>query len=341
MSPIHIKSFFRRFLLPLIFTGYFASVVSAELNSVQITDETLKAVDSCLKWKVIGSCTWLHCDLFGCRVRVSLKIGHYRPDLVVSVYPTVEAHPWKEVKTVVKTAFDQIKNILPADLQSVEEGNTLEPGHNSKHLSRNLRFFESDVIGHPLPDLPSSYANYFCISRSVPLIPYYSSLLDIIAWRNPEFENLNLINSLPGRREIGRWPLFTWGSVYPRCGWTNQPSPPKAAAVIAQRAADVAINGGLLRVRTPIGRSASHQKRWGPPALREANGSTGKWQMIHPRKQSFCEAFGSNDLFSISDWGGGKVAKKNAYLWVLWRPYKCCARRGQVFLGSDDVHGYP
>lgn len=341
MSPIHIKSFVRRFLLPIFLTGYFASVVSAELNSVQITDQTLKAVDSCLKWKIIGSCTWLHCDLFGCRVRVSLKIGHYRPDLVVSVYPTIESHPWKEVKTVVKTAFDRIKNTLRPDLRGVIEGNALEPGHSSKHLSRNLRFFESDVIGHPLPDLPASYANYFCTSQTIPLVPYYSSLLDIIAWRNPEFESLNLINSNPGNREIGRWPLFTWGSVYPRCGWTNQPSPPKAAAVIAQRAGDIAINGGLLRVRTPIGRSAGHQKRWGPPALRETNGSTGKWQMIHPSKQSSCQAFGSNDLFSISDWGGGKVDKKNAYLWVLWRPYKCCARRGQVFLGSDDVHGYP
>ena len=341
MSPVQIKSFFRRFLISILFTGFFASVESAELNSVQITDQTLKAVDSCLKWKIIGTCTWLHCDLFGCRVRVSMKIGHYRPDLVVSVYPTIESHPWREVKTVVKTAFDQIKGTLPDDLRGVIEGNALEPGHSSKHLSRNLRFFESDVIGHPLPDLPASYADYFCTSQTIPLVPYYSSLLDIIAWRNPEFESLNLIDSTPGRREIGRWPLFTWGSVYPRCGWTNQPSPPKAAAVIAQRASDIAINGGLLRVRTPIGRSAGHQKRWGPPALRETNGSTGKWQMIHPQKQSSCQAFGSNDLFSISDWGGGKVDKKNAYLWALWRPYKCCARRGQVFLGSDDVHGYP
>lgn len=341
MSFPQFNRVFRSLLLPIFVAGILTSTASAAINSVQITDQTLKAVESCLKWKIVGTCTWLHCDLLGCRVRVSLKIGHYRPDLVVSVYPTIESHPWTEVKAVVKTAFNQIKSTLPEELQSVVEGSALEPGHSSKHLSRNLRLFESDVIGHPLPDLPASYANYFCTSQTVPLVPYYSSLLDIIAWRNPEFESLNLVNSIPGRREIGRWPLFTWGSVYPRCGWTMQPSPPKAAAVIAQRAADITINGGVLRVRTPIGNSANSQKRWGPPALRETNASTGKWQMIHPRKQSSCQAFGTNDLFATTDWGGGKVDRKNAYLWVLWRPYKCCARRGQVFLGSDDVHGYP
>lgn len=331
----------RSLLLPIFVSGILTSTASATLDSVEITDQTLKAVDSCLKWKVVGTCTWLHCDLFGCQVRVSLKIGHYRPDLVVSVYPTIESHPWREVKTVVKTAFKPIRKTLPEDLRGVMEGNAQEPGHSLKHRSRNLRFFESDVFGHPLPDLPVIYADYFCTSETFPLTPYYSSLLDIIAWRNPEFESLNLANSIPGRREIGQWPLFTWGSVYPRCGWVNQTSPPKAAGVIAQRSADIAINGGVLRVRTPIGRPASQEKRWGPPPLRETNGSTGKWQMLHPQKSSSCEVFGTNDLFSTTDWGGGKVDTNNAYLWVMWRPYKCCRKRGQIFLGSDDVHGYP
>lgn len=341
MSSTQINRILRRYLLPIFFAGFFTFNVSAELNSVQITEQTLKAVDSCLKWKVIGSCSWLHCDLLGCEVRVSLKVGHYRPDLVVSVYPTIESHPWKEIKTVVKTAFEQVKKTLPEELRSLVEGNALEPGHNQKRATRNLRLFESDVFGHPLPDLPAIYANYFCTSESNLLTPYYSSLLDIVAWRNPEFESFSLSNFVPGTREIGQWPRFTWGSVYPRCGWINQPSPPKAAAVVAQRAADIAINGGLLRVRTSLGNSARGQKRWGPPNLRETNGNTGKWQMIHPIKQSSCAAFGTNDLLAARDWGGGKVDKKNAYLWVLWRPYQCCRKRGQVFLGADDVHGYP
>ena len=341
MSHKLFSATLRGFLLPLFLVGVLTSNAAAELNAVQITEQTLKAVDSCLKWKVIGECFWLHCDLFGCRVRVSLKIGHYRPDLVVSVYPTIESHPWQEVKTIVQTAFEQVRKTLPKELRSVVEDSALEPGHTQKHRTRNLRFFESDVFGHPLPDLPTIYANYFCTPETVPLTPYYSSLLDIVAWRNPEFESLSLANSVPGSREIGQWPLFTWGSVYPRCGWINQTSPPKAAAVIAQRSADIAINGGLLRVRTPIGNSPGNEKRWGPPRLRETNGSTGKWQMLHPREQTSCEVFGTNDLFALTDWGGGKVDTKNAYLWVLWRPYNCCRKLGQVFLGADDIHSYP
>ncbi|HEB0595863.1 TPA: TIGR03756 family integrating conjugative element protein, partial [Pseudomonas aeruginosa] len=24
------------------------------------------------------------------------------------------------------------------------------------------------------------------------------------------------------------------------------------------------------------------------------------------------------------------------YAWALWRPYSCCQRKGQIFLGSTD-----
>ena len=29
-------------------------------------------------------------------------------------------------------------------------------------------------------------------------------------------------------------------------------------------------------------------------------------------------------------------AQQGDYAWALWRPYACCQRRGQVFLGSVD-----
>ncbi|HBP1008256.1 TPA: TIGR03756 family integrating conjugative element protein, partial [Pseudomonas aeruginosa] len=29
-------------------------------------------------------------------------------------------------------------------------------------------------------------------------------------------------------------------------------------------------------------------------------------------------------------------AQQGDYAWALWRPYACCERRGQVFLGSVD-----
>lgn len=30
-------------------------------------------------------------------------------------------------------------------------------------------------------------------------------------------------------------------------------------------------------------------------------------------------------------------ATDGGYAWTLWRPYACCKRMGQIFLGSTDV----
>ncbi|MQT50281.1 TIGR03756 family integrating conjugative element protein, partial [Pseudomonas helleri] len=31
-------------------------------------------------------------------------------------------------------------------------------------------------------------------------------------------------------------------------------------------------------------------------------------------------------------------AQQGDYAWALWRPYSCCERRGQTFLGSTDFN---
>ena len=328
--------------IPLVFVLLLAWTdrTHAELNTPKIIKQTTAAMSSCLNWKVIGECFWLKCNLSGCKIVATPKIGHYRPDLVVSVYPTINSHPWQEVKKLTKTSFKSIKKLLPKTLRNALTSHGSEPATNSTVFNRNTRYFEADAIGHPLVDLSFKGANFFCQSTTRPLKFHYSSLLDIVAWRNPEFEIWNLNKFLPGKREIGNFPAFTWGSVYPRSGWVNQPSPPKAAAVIAQRAADVAINGGKLRVRKRLN-NTTRSNQWAPGALREANGNTGKFQMLHPIKTKSCEAFGTNDLSAVADWGGGKSDTRNRYMWTLWRPYKCCPRGGQRFLGSDDVRGYP
>lgn len=317
----------------------YCAFLFAEVSTEKILASTVKAFDKCLKWKVIGECFWLKCGLTGCSVRVSVKIGHYRPDSVVSVYPTIHSHPWSEVKLLVEGAFEAVKPTLDDEIVDWIEGSGTDPAMDSFSRTRNLRYFEADLVGHPLIDIEFPGADYICDSVTRPLNPYYISLLDLLAWRNPSVEGMRMASLTPGRREIGSWPVNTWGSVFPRSGWIVQPSPPKAAAVIAQRAADIAINGGPLRIRSRM----SHGKvnLWPPYRIRENNAATAKWQMIHPIEKKNCSVFGSNDLLKLADWGGGKVDKKNSYLWALWRPYKCCPRRGQVFLGSDDVHGYP
>ncbi|MYD81418.1 MAG: TIGR03756 family integrating conjugative element protein [Gammaproteobacteria bacterium] len=310
-----------------------------DVDTAEVITTTTGAMAKCCKWKVVGNCYWLKCGLEGCSVKVSLKVAHYRPDSVVSVYSNMSNHPWKEVKVLLKQAVETALPNLDESVRHWIKGNGTEPAPELQSSTRNLRYFESDLLGHPLTDLVFPGANYICDSVTRPLVPYYLSLLDLLAWRNPITENLNRASLVPGLREVGNWPVNTWGSVYPRSGWVQQSSPPKAAAVIAQRTADIVINGGQLRVRKQL--RGGRVNLWPPYRIRENNASTAKWQMLHPVKQKDCTVFGKNDLAGIADWGGGKVDSKNTYMWSLWRPYKCCPRRGQVFLGSDDIHGYP
>ena len=63
--------------------------------------------------------------------------------------------------------------------------------------------------------------------------------------------------------------------------------------------------------------------------------------MLVPAPELTCGVFGTNDLASLTGWGGGRVDSGGDYAWNLWRPYKCCQRRGQIFLTSIDWLPYP
>jgi hypothetical protein len=60
----------------------------------------------------------------------------------------------------------------------------------------------------------------------------------------------------------------------------------------------------------------------------EGDASTGKWQELTPVLSSSCTVFPRSGFLT--------QAQQGDYAWALWRPYACCERRGQVFLGSVD-----
>ena len=67
---------------------------------------------------------------------------------------------------------------------------------------------------------------------------------------------------------------------------------------------------------------------WPAGALIESDASTGKWQELTPRLSSTCAVFPH---------GHRRVqATEGGYAWALWRPYSCCERRGQIFLGHVE-----
>ena len=102
---------------------------------------------------------------------------------------------------------------------------------------------------------------YLCESETTSFYPYFMSSLDALSWRMEIPEMFYPASLIPGMREIGTWPLQTWGGVYPRTGWTTQTEEPKAAAINAQRAGDIVTRNGQPHIYDQIEPSSSSDQR--------------------------------------------------------------------------------
>jgi integrating conjugative element protein (TIGR03756 family) len=344
------------------------------ITTPQIVAQTTTGALTCMRWMPVGLCFWLRCSWSGCAVRTSLKVGHYNPDLVVSAYNELGGNPWAEIRATLglaqkAAATGLLGALIPVPIESA--GNRTE-GSPEPRDHKNLVFRETDAIGHPLGTLAGVAADVglLCQSQTTSFFPYFQSGLDALAWRQEVPEIFYPASWIPGLREIGTWPLQTWGSVHPRTGWTTQAEEPKAAAISAQRAGDIVTRAAQPHVYVPLSGASyldndvidiidnwvddglgglvnqwfptfSGQKVWPPGPLFEKDHRTGTWQMLVPKAESSCEVFGTNDLGTLTGWGGGRVDSSGDYVWNLWRPYTCCRRRGQVFLFDIDWLDYP
>jgi integrating conjugative element protein (TIGR03756 family) len=319
---------------------------AATITTPTIVAQTTAATLACLRWMPVGICFWLRCSSTGCSVRTSLKVGHYNPDLVVSVYNELGGNPWAEIRATLglaqrTAATGLLGALLPVPIDSA--GNRTE-GTADRRDHKNLVFRETDAIGHPLSSLAGlvSGVGLLCESQATSLVPYFQSGLNALAWRQEIPEILYPASWIPGLREVGTWPLQTWGPVHPRTGWTLQAEEPKAAAVNAQRAGDIVTREGQPHIYLPLtGPISTSQRVWPPGPLVENDATTGDWQMLAPLPEASCDVFGINDLTNPVGWGGGRVDPEGDYVWNLWRPYQCCSRRGQQFLFDINWIDYP
>ncbi|EAO4574721.1 TIGR03756 family integrating conjugative element protein [Salmonella enterica] len=275
---------------------------------------------ACVKYQVVGVCYWLYCTPFGCTVRTSVKVRHFRPDLVISAYSVTGKNPWTEMSP------------LSPPLPSIAEagGNTY-PRAVGQHSQ--VRFKNADAIGFPAGDALANFFSqfgYVCAPSSQPFIPYFLSTLDSPAWRSGVPEMFYPQALTPGQREVSK-DGDMWGNIYPRAGALSQTHDYKAGAVIAQRTADLVTRSGQSHVYLPLSASP-HDGYWPPDPVMEGDSGNHLWQMLVPKKSASCHNFPDG---SVTDTYADKLADDGAYVWTLWRPYKCCPRRGQTFLGSS------
>lgn len=281
----------------------------SSLNTASIMASS--ASTSCLDYKVVGTCFWLLCTKFGCKIRTSTKIKHYIPEVVVSSYNHQAQNPWVEMNFL-------SNGVKGGDYQSPHKDYT------------QATFKNVDVIGHPQGAISQmlNSTGYYCKSQTTPFVPYYLSGLDFLAWRFGVPEMVYPEALIPGMREI-RANGDTWGNIYPRAGTVTQVHDYKASAVTAHRVADVVTNTFQPHVYIPIAKKDNQSNgEWFPPPVKEGDAKTHKWQQLHPVTSQSCAIFPDNPPSMLSENG--------SYAWALWRPYKCCKKRGQTFLYSID-----
>ena len=332
-----------RWLVPCFALCVPSPAAPADVSTAEVLRNTARAALSCMQWRAVGVCFWLDCTLLECDVRSSVKVGHYNPDLVVSVYNELGGNPWREVRHTLGGAQRAAAQRLLGHFSATPTGSGGSGGGFAGGAGR-LLFREADAIGHPLEDLSDALAvpGLVCASQSAASEPHFQSALDALAWRRALPEGLYPASLAPGLREVGAGAHQTWGSVYPRTGWIVQPEEPKAAAVIAQRAADIVTRAGQPHVYVPLsGPDPDDQRVWAPGAVVEGDGTTGRWQMLAPVAERDCAVFGRDDRSDGAGWSAGRVDPGGDYVWNLWRPYRCCARLGRWFLFDIDWRDAP
>ncbi len=322
------------FLLPLLLLctliNQNSQAFEAEPAALTLTDitESMTLDSTCLNYCITGICVWLRCSLYRCSIETSIKVSHYNPDLVVSVYDKPGDNPWREARALYGALEERATQSMVGIFHDAYSGggHRVEGGHHG--TDHSLRFKEVTAIGHPFSSLTDFIGNsgYYCPSEAESFEPILSSGFDALVWRLGLPEMLYLHNLLPGRRIVGSGVQQQWGPVWPRTGFINQKDDVKAAAVIAQRAGNIVTQTGQPHVYNPLNGN-NYNRTWLPGELVENDPDTGVWQMLAPKMDSQCYVFGENDVYRQS-WSTGRQSEDNRYAFALWRPYECCEAQG-------------
>ncbi|END2357383.1 TIGR03756 family integrating conjugative element protein [Escherichia coli] len=302
-------------------------VAEASLNTAQIVASAVS--QSCISWRVSGICYWLFCTKFSCKVRTSVKVSHYIPEVVVSTYTAPGGNPWREMSAVSSTAGGP-ENAISKGIAGLSAGggNPADMKVQGERRS-SIRFKYADATGHPATTLIGGMVpGYSCESPVTPFVPYFLSTLDSIAWRTGLPESLYPEALIPGKREIGSQEEENmWGNVYPRSGFVTQTDDDKAAAVVAQRVADIITRTGEPHVYQAV-KAGKKDGYWPPDPVEENTGTRNhKWQRLTPSVSTSCAVFPD---------GEHEAAETGNAAFALWQPYSCCKKRGQTFLGSTN-----
>ena len=85
------------------------ALASVSLNTASIIAST--AAPDYISWRVSGICYWLYCSASGCTVRISVKVTHFIPEVVISTYTAPGGNPRKRCRW---SAGPQVARRMPS-----------------------------------------------------------------------------------------------------------------------------------------------------------------------------------------------------------------------------------
>lgn len=318
-----ISRYHQRWMLFILVVAGWPQSTRAELSSGEILSNAW--CKDCLQWRVSGVCFWMTCTPFGCYFDTSVRVTHFIPEAVVTSYSSTS--PW--------------------DVMGEGVNGVLSTGDTEKTVADagHLRFKNVDVVGSPalrmFNELGRS-SDYFCVSDATAYFPYFRSSLDKTGWHQglpeifyPQSYGGSRIDNADNNSDINQLTntdYAYWGSLYPRQGFLVQQDDPKAAAVMAQRAADIVTQDGQPHIYWPLpgpDADCGDKKCWPPGHAEIKDPKTHTWQMLYPRQENSCTLFGVS-----GDWSQGLNEQQEQYAWHLWRPWSCCDKAGKIFLSS-------
>lgn len=145
LAPAHLRPL-RALLLVLaaaLALGGFTGSARADITTTQILQKTITAMPSCIKYQVRGMCFFLHCTLFACSIKSSIRVSHYVPDAIVSTYNDPLTHPWTDIGKLVAKATSGAGSLMMGMGVDSSADTTQRGPHES------ATFKSADAIGNP------------------------------------------------------------------------------------------------------------------------------------------------------------------------------------------------
>lgn len=286
---------------------------------------------ACIRLYITGICVFLDCGLQGCKIRVSPRIRHHLPDLVVSSYNDPGESPFDMTRSQSRNALAALEAESQRSFLGVPPAGATEPTIPDGN-PRHLRFKEAQTVGNPaitLYQLGSQvmrqiaiafpYAPvYLCPSKSRPFHNYHQSEADAWAWRTGAADAWLLDG-----RIIGAAGSHNWAPIRPRMGFMIQNDDAKTGAVAAYRSVDLVTRTGQPHQYTPLPVSASRER-------------DGNWLLVHPAARSSCTSLGADNhqLAGVHDPDGDQG-------WIYWPQYTCCVPQSGIRIATIPLPSIP